>query len=232
MQKFLLKFSYFSIPLLSAYLLIEYANRNIPNEYLTKIENFERSVNDIEVLVFGSSHALRGINPDYFTDYYSFNMGMVGQPMQIDFEIFDKYKKQLNNLKVLIISISHFTLSTNISEGRIAKRVPYYQHFYKLDLLSHYNLNRYTVLPSVGFKKATVNCIKFCVLGKKRKIETNRYGYMGEGGLLVKDSLSFLTAANEAALLHKDDNSYDIKNNLILLNRIIAWTSARNIKVF
>jgi len=230
MQKFLYKSFLFFLPLAISYAILECANREIPNEYTTKVENFENSLNEIEVLVFGSSHALRGINPEHFTNFNTYNMAMVSQPLQIDYAILEKYKKDLINLKVLILTISHFTLSKDINEGEIANRIPFYHHFYGLNTLSGSDFESYSILPAIGYTKAVTIAYKYFISDNTKKVKTDKYGYMGEGGFLANDSITFEEDALASTYRH-EDFSYDFNDNLTLLNDMLIWTKSNHVKV-
>ncbi|MBL6444753.1 hypothetical protein JMN32_00425 [Fulvivirga sp. 29W222] len=229
MRKFLINLLLFFVPLIVIYISLEVINRKIPNEYSAKIKNFEDEINNIEVLVFGSSHALRAVNPE-FIDYYTYNMAMVSQTLQLDYAVFEKYKEELKNLKVLVLTISHFTLSTGLNEGEIANRISYYHHFYGLPLISRLKVDNYSVLPAIGYKRATWGFLNYFLKFKVSNVKTNKYGFMGEGGFLAKDSISFVKVGKEAANRH-EDHSYDFNENIKLLKKMIDWSKKHNIKV-
>lgn len=231
MAQFLKKLGVFIIPLLTLFSFVEYRLQTIPNEYSTKFENFDSKLGEIEVLVLGSSHALRGINPHSFTDRNVYNMAMVSQPLQIDHDILFNYRDKMPNLKTVIFSISHFSLSAEINEGEIVNRLPFYHFFYKLefDQLSPFDIEYHSLQAALGYRNSFSTIIKN-IYGEKKEIKTDSLGWMGTGGVYCDSEEEFKRNALEAVSRH-EDGSYDFSTNLRLLQNIIEWANDNQVQL-
>jgi hypothetical protein len=203
----------------------------MPNEYTTKRQNFENQLNNIDILILGSSHALRGINPHEFKEYTAYNMAMVSQSIQMDHDILFRYNEKMPRLKVVFISLSHFTLSKKLTDGEIYNRLPFYNFFYdlKYDELKPTQLEYYSLQSTIGFRKSLLMIWNF-FKKRRRKINCDNLGWMNDGGKKVTTE-KFQKEARDAVKRH-EDGSLDFKNNLHLLDEIAAWADSSGKQVF
>lgn len=86
----------------------EYCVRQIPNEYRYKNDWMEQHAEEVETLIFGSSHAWFGINPVYINGV-AFNLALPSQSLKYDSFLLHKWENRYKNLKTIIIPISYFT---------------------------------------------------------------------------------------------------------------------------
>jgi hypothetical protein len=104
------------LPIVLVAFICEVAFRAIPNDYKLKRHYLDKNALQIETLILGSSHALYGINPEYFTTK-TFNGSNISQSINYDYQIIKKYEKDLKNLKTLILPLSYFTLFRKLEDG-------------------------------------------------------------------------------------------------------------------
>lgn len=108
MRKFYLYIGLFLLPILVFLGGAEYIVRSITNEYRYKNEWMNQHADEVETLIFGSSHAWFGINPAYF-DGVTFNLSFMSQSPKYDCFLLEKWGDNYKNLKTIIVPISYFT---------------------------------------------------------------------------------------------------------------------------
>src|SRR5690606_22742388 len=113
MKKFLSYILIFSAPVIILISVTEVLIRSIPNEYSIKKDYLDRNSNEIEILILGSSHTLRGVDPKYM-NYKAYNAAMVSQSIDYDLEILKKYEGNWDSLKTIVLPISYFSLYSNL----------------------------------------------------------------------------------------------------------------------
>ncbi len=118
---------------------VEYGIRHDSNVYTVKNDNFLKNIDDIQVVVLGSSHALFGISAGTISKH-AFNLSNVNQTYNYDREFLRKYIDKMPNLRVVIISLSPFSFKVQMGVENIDFRQFYYKHF--LDIIpSELSLN-------------------------------------------------------------------------------------------
>jgi hypothetical protein len=135
MKRFIIKTLLLLLPIAILAISMEYLLKRIPNDYIFKKEYLDKHSNEIEILILGSSEALFGINPDYFTQN-TFNACHVSQSLDLDFEIFKKYQNRFNNLNIIILPISYHTLWRKLKNSEESWRVKNYAIYYGIDTKS------------------------------------------------------------------------------------------------
>jgi hypothetical protein len=81
-----------------------------------------------DVVVLGDSHALYGINPQYF-DLKGINLANISQSIFYDTQILKDHLSQMNHLKVVVFTLSYFTLGYDLRDSKEAWREYYYWRF-------------------------------------------------------------------------------------------------------
>ena len=132
MNRFIYKLIVFALPIFIFICLSEFFIRQIPNDYSYKNKYLTSKSENIEILILGSSHSFFGINPSFFS-VNAFNAAHVSQSLNYDYYIFNKFKKNLFNLKVLILPISYFTLFSQLEDSEEHWRLKYYTIYYNCD---------------------------------------------------------------------------------------------------
>jgi len=116
MKIFLYRLLIILIPVILYMVTYECLYRSIPNDYSYKhsyLSNVEKA-SKIEVLVLGTSHTYKGINPNVFK-HNVFIGAADSQPLYYDYRILNYFlieRPNLVNLKYVIISCDYATLNT------------------------------------------------------------------------------------------------------------------------
>lgn len=106
MRKFLTNIAIFSILVFLLFATIEVALLFIPNTYSYKRDYLENHINDIRVLLMGSSYIEEGVCPGLIGDG-CFNMAIAGRNIVYDAEIAKKYFSQMNHLEIVIMPLDY-----------------------------------------------------------------------------------------------------------------------------
>ena len=212
------------LPIVLVAFVFEIALRAIPNDYKLKRHYLDKNALQIETLVLGSSHALYGINPKYFTTK-TFNGSNVSQSINYDYQIIKKYENDLKNLKTLILPLSYFTLFRKLEDGTQAWRIKNYVIYYGINTPNSFT--DYSELLSVKFelnlKRIQSNYVK-----DKNNITCSKLGWGND--FKSKNSKDLEKTGKTAALRHsKDSTNYN--ENFNTLNKIIALCKKNNVKV-
>lgn len=125
---------FFIIPIIFVFILIEFRLRQVPNPYKYKYEWMQKNAEDVEILVFGSSHTYFGIRPEFF-DGKAFSLANVSQDTKLDLFLLKYWAKKYKHLKVVIVPISYFTwFSHGLEYGKESFRCRYYSMYMDCDL--------------------------------------------------------------------------------------------------
>src|ERR1035437_3373235 len=142
MKTFITKFLFFILLLLCAFCILELRLKQIPNSFNKKKTIFENQVKDIKILILGSSSALYGINPKYFSEK-GFNFANVAQPVYFDVALTTKYFDNLKNLKIIIYDVPYLILWYPGDDWR--KYCYYYFWNIKANDQKWYDINNYSL---------------------------------------------------------------------------------------
>lgn len=140
MKLFFVKLIFFLLPLLTGFFLLEKKLFTIPNSYNKKKQNLEEKGPEIKVLVSGSSQALYGINPAFFS-VPAYNIANSSQSLYYDSAIVLNEIEKLSLLKCLLITVSYFSLYYRLEDSEEAWRIYYYYQFWRIDN----NRNRFDI---------------------------------------------------------------------------------------
>lgn len=153
MKKFLRYCVYFVLPILTAAIPVEYLIRQVPNPYKYKYEWMQNNAEDVEVLVFGSSHTFYGIRPEFFKEK-AFSLANVSQGNRQDFFLLKYWAGRYKNLKKVIVPISFSTwFGRGLEYGSESYRCRYYKIYMDCDYYpdwSLYNLELSDMRTAMG----------------------------------------------------------------------------------
>lgn len=143
MKKFLKFGIFFVLPLIVAAIPLEYLIRQVPNPYKYKYEWMQKNAEDVEVLVFGSSHTFYGIRPEFF-EGKAFSLANVSQGLKQDLFLLEYWADRYKKLETVICPISFSSwFGRGLEYGSESYRCRYYKIYMDCDLypdLSLYNL--------------------------------------------------------------------------------------------
>ena len=117
----------------AALVFLEFFVRLVPNEYSYKSHYLESNIDDIEVLIVGSSAARSGIDPDVFP-ISAFNVAQVSQDLETDCAIIHKYIERADSLKYVFFPILPMAYSYRMGEGVEDWRLRKYPIYMNLDV--------------------------------------------------------------------------------------------------
>ena len=130
-KKFVLKTLLLLLPVAVIFIFFEYSLRQIPNDYTFKKSYLDSHAEKIQLLILGGSNSFLQLNPVYFSQN-TFNAGHVSQTLDIDFEIFKKYREQFKELKMIVLPVSYFSLWAKLENSDEYWRMKNYVIYYGL----------------------------------------------------------------------------------------------------
>jgi hypothetical protein len=144
------KLIYIIIPVIVLVILFEVKARNIENGFELKKSLFEENIDNIEVLILGSSHAYINLNPEIINEK-SFDIANNSQDLYYDYMLFDKYKDKLKNLKCIILSISCFSLWYDLNETPEKWRKFFFKKYFDINPRNNLSLSEITDAKSYSY---------------------------------------------------------------------------------
>ena len=173
MSTFLRKIFLFVGPLVIISILIEIKLRSIPNDYSFKYDYLRNHSQQVEVLVLGSSHSYRGIDPSQMS-FTAFNASHIGQSIDLDYRILKEFIPNMSELKYIILPIDYFTLFARTSTGVEPWRIKNYNIYYKFG--SRYDLFGNSELLTFGLRTSVMR-LKDLLLYNKSELFCTKTGF-------------------------------------------------------
>lgn len=224
MKYFLFKLFLFLLPALSLAILFEVLIQKTPNDYTLKRNYLDLNANKIETLILGSSHSLYGLDPNYF-DKSCFNASHVSQTLDYDLAILKKYKNW-GQLKTLILPISYFSFFERIETTDESWRAKDYLLYY--DIAFSHQYKHHSEVLSIGLKHNLEKIISHYIKNQSAISCTN----LGWGtNASSENSVDLFSSGERKAKKHTISNHQCFQENLVILEDIINFCSAKNINV-
>lgn len=217
----------FLIPVFIVWLGVELFYRCTDTAYTEKNKQLRTEYSDAEVLVLGNSHALYGIDPEYF-DSRTYNVANISQTLYFDELILNTYLDSLPQLETVIITISYFSLSQKDNTMGDVWRKYFYKHQMNLDvpLVSRWDIKNYSLALTRRFD-ASVEFVKvYLEEGTIARIKPNGYGLQDE-----RDIVPDKEAIVPIILKRHEDGSSDFTQNTERLHTMINTCKQRGINV-
>jgi len=231
MKRFLVLVTVFLVPLLLAGVLMEVLLRSIPNDYEKKKAYLEANSEKVNTLILGSSHSFAGLNPLYFSDK-AFNASYSSQTLTYDFEILKMYESKFDDLKVVVIPISYFTMFSNLEGGVEGWRVKNYIIY--CGMKTSRSFSNHTELFSNNLKVNIKRLKIFYFDGVSNQVSSE----LGWGeSYKSQNATNLVESGKKAAIRQTRDNIHSQKyrdifiDNLATLNSITKWCEKRSIKL-
>ncbi len=173
-RKFLTYSLLFFIPIVLAYVGIEWATNKIPSTYSVNQKYIEKESQNIESLVLGSSHLMNAINAEWLQSP-TLNLASGNQLLDTDFKLFLGMNKKLPALKnvVLEVSYSHFEIQPN---GKDFWKNSLYLKYYDVNCFERttYFKDKFIYLSNPTFFSER---IKEYYIDKKHTPRINSFGF-------------------------------------------------------
>lgn len=201
--------------------------RNIKNDYYYKNEWLSKNANQVKIINLGSSHGYYGINPKYF-DQLAFNVAHVSQSLDYDYMIINKFVKNMDSLKVVILPISYFTMSSKLSKGDEKFRAVNYVIEYGF---SGHNLKEKFRLCNLTAQNNIKKVIAYMLLNKDDVICDKNGFYWNENRAITNKNNEYLSYGAKRAEYHhsRDQHGNIFMENMDNVNKIISLCSANNV---
>ena len=238
MKKFISKTIFFLLPILVLAVIMEVALRAIPNDYKQKRSYMDSHLDEIEVLVLGSSHSLYGINPKYFSQK-TYNMAYVSQSLDLDYKILEKYGNEFKNLNVIIVDISYFSLYSTLETGPEPWRAKNYNIYY--DISTSKATNNFEVLTNkldINYSRMKSYYTKK-IKNDKAFIDSTFTAKMYDGWISLKPAKT-TDDLEETGVAAAGRHTYDITERsrveihdeqTNVLGKIVDWSKQKKVKV-
>ena len=200
---FALKVLLAALPFIALFTHIEYRARHLPNTYQVKKQGFEQLKDSIAVLVLGSSHALKGIDPSLFS-CTGFNFSNSSQTLIQDEGLCHRYLNELPQLKAVVLDISYISFYFDLQDSPESWRDYFYWHYYGLNDPPPGLLKPETYFYSALYTQRVVNDIFFGKLNYIKEFgNISPYGWeithAPEDSLAISDSI-----AGQLVSLHEE----------------------------
>lgn len=228
MKKFLRYCALFVLPVLIAFLPVEYLIRQVPNPYKYKYEWMQKNAEDVEILVFGSSHTFYGIRPEFF-DGKAFSLANVSQGYKQDSFLLKHWADRYNQLKTVIVPISfHSWFDDGFQYGAESYRCRYYKIYMDCDLYpnwSLYNLELSHLKTALGKLKKYIS--------KGDDLGYDKYGWGNTQKLAEKDMAKWNdgTEAEVAVKRHTANNWNYIETNYERMKEMAVFCKNHKIQL-
>lgn len=108
-QRIIAKLSLLIVPLVVALIYVEYRLSTLNTVYYAKRVALEAAIDDIEVLILGSSNTVFGIKPEALSQK-AYNLSFLGNGMSFDALLLHKYAERMNSLRVVVLTVNYFTM--------------------------------------------------------------------------------------------------------------------------
>ncbi len=147
MKKFFINISLFILPLAVGWWLLEKKLQTVPNSYNQKKKYLEAKMAAVEVINTGSSHALNGIDPQYFS-HPGFNLANITQTIYYDEAMVREYIDKMPKLKLVIIPVSYFTLHRRLQDLEEDWRMYLYYYYWHIPVPGKpiIDINKYSLM--------------------------------------------------------------------------------------
>lgn len=164
--KFFTRVMVYLAPVLLLMLCMEILQRKLPNDYSYKKLQLESQLGEIETLILGTSHTYMGVNPTLF-DKPAFNLAATAQTLYFDKFLFEKYYKDMPQLKRIILPVSYSSLGSEsyLNPGDFNKSY-HYAFFYGSDaFVKTLAPRRFSIVSLFTVKRSVDRCIDYFMEG-------------------------------------------------------------------
>lgn len=196
--------------------------RNIPNDYSIKKEYLDAKSDNIEILILGSSHTFRGVNPE-FINGHAYNAAMLSQSLDYDYGILKKFDGNWGGLKTVVIPISYFSLYSNLKNGVESWRIKNYNIYFNI-----YGGGDWRYLTETFSTPSKLNVSKIFdyYIFNINNVESSKLGWGSRKATLKPGNLEDL--GKKAAVRHTKDSNKLVASNLKILKKILILAESRN----
>lgn len=227
MKKTAIRFFVFCLPVLLIWGFVEFFYRTVPNNYTLKAHSISEKANNVEVLLFGSSHCLYGLNPVYF-NRNTFNLSGISQTIYFDKLLLEHYLDSLPKLKQVVFCIEYTNLSQKDNTQDDVFRKYYYESFMdlKVPIISQFDPKKYSLALSRSLATSIDLMRKYFTKGTILNCDQNGWG---NDYKRINSTPPDREGKNRAKA--HEDGSIDFSINRRRINSLIAKCTKRKIDV-
>lgn len=226
MKQFVKKVIVFLIPLIVILAALEFYLSNIPNSYKWKKESI-KNLEQVEVVVFGSSRALGGLNPQYLT-MPAINLANNSQSIYYDIKLLNHYKKDMRNLKVVMFEMSFYNLYYTMDEGFEPWRSKFYYKYWGFQPQIHRRFFFWDIFYTNLYPFSQIHIVRKRADSFRPDAGSN--GYLKDLSVLTQHQME--NACNRYKTIKETFyGSESIFMNIELLNNVISDLTTEGIKV-
>ena len=229
MNPFFKQLGLFLFIILAALLILEFALRDIPNDYKYKSRYLKEKGNNIEFLILGNSHSLYAINPEYLSSK-AFNCSGVSQSYDVDLAILRSSINNLDSLELICIPISYFSFFFDLRSSPEAWRIDNYNLYWPLEPQFAFN----TEIFSRNFKINIKRIFDHYIL-KEKPLLINNLGW--GNNYAERYSTDFNISANRRISRHNylekgiKDRSQEFRRQIESLKSIIELCNQKGLRL-
>lgn len=230
MKKFFKYCMLFMLPVLMVAAPLEYFIRQVPNSYKYKYEWMQKNAENVETLIFGSSHTLYGIRPQYL-DGKAFNMANVNQELAQDWFLLNYWKDRYKKLKTIIVPVSYYPtwFSPGLEYGGEEYRCRYYKIYMDCDLYTDFSFSYNMELSDYRTAKQKIDKL----LSGDKDTEYDVYGWSKRYLLSNKNHKTWSdgSEAENAVRRHKAKGFDNEEKNYGYMSEIAKFCKKYNIQL-
>ncbi len=227
MKNTIKKLFVFLLPMFLVWGSVEIFYRKLPNNYTVKNEYVNKHSNEIETLLFGSSHCLYGLNPTFFSEN-TFNFSNVSQTLYFDKLLFENYMDKLPKLKQVVFCIEYTNLSQEDNTQDDLFRKYFYQSYMNLEvpIVSSFDPKKYSLALTRSLGQSIDLMLRYNKNGTLVDCDDNGYGNNYKKINRISPDL-----VGKARAKSHEDGLLDFTLSKSRIDEIIKECKKRNIKV-
>lgn len=188
----------------------------------------QKNAEDVEILIFGSSHTFYGIRPEFFEEK-AFNLANASQNIRQDLYLLKYWANRYKKLKTVIYPISFSSwFGSGLEHGSESYRCRYYKIYMDCDLypdLSLYNLEL-SNLRTAGGKLTKL-------LKRNSALGYDKYGWGSTYKLANKNMVDWNdgTEAEAAVKRHTVKNWENIEQNCTQMKELADFCKSHHVQL-
>lgn len=230
------KIIYILIPVIILIILFEAKARSLQNEFVVKKSLLEKDIENIDVLILGSSHAYYSINPEAISRK-SFNLAANSQDLYYDYMLFEKYKAKLKNLKCIILSVSYFSLWYDLNEAPENWRKYFYRDIFGINSKSGLSISEivdaksYSLAFFYRFENVLLGTINPKLFYFGNQMNSSGWNIDTDYSLIDSTEISILKGKERVDFTNSLVNKDNYDGNVKLIRELIKYSNDNNIKM-
>lgn len=174
------------VPLALLFFLLEHKIKSLPNSYNIKKKAIELNGKNTDIIILGTSQALYGLNPSYFTTP-TLNLANSSQSLYFDKEILIQQIDNLPKLRKVVLTLTYMSLYYDMNDVSENMRTYAYYHYWgiKNHNFNYFDFKNYSLISLLGIKS-----ILGIIKNNFARIDEQDAGFITKEGFLSCDSVN------------------------------------------